>query len=114
MVLNSCGQSKRLRFLGISSVSNRLAANDLRFAHSVHLQTHRCDALRPALVAHDYPVTRASRFITERKRKGPRLHCAANRISIRWNSLNPSVTALKKKTFAKRIADLIDSGTLTF
>ena len=104
----------RLSELGLTSIHNRLIANDLSFAHAVHHKRHRCEALLPSPVIHDYPTSHSSRFTVERRRKGPRLNCPSNRIAIRWNRLNPCITGLKKRAFSIKIKKLIESQSGTF
>ena len=100
----------RLNAMNLVSVSNRLLMNDLGFAHSVYHGRHRCEALSVSQPTHDYPLSHPHLMSFERRRKGPRLNCAANRIPAKWNRLSYPVVRLKKKAFKTRIKSLTISG----
>ena len=100
----------RLDAMKLVSVSNRLLMNDLGFAHSVYHGRHRCEALSVSQPTHDYPLSHPHLMSFERRRKGPRLNCAANRIPAKWNRLSYPVVRLKKKAFKTRIKSLTISG----
>ena len=101
--IRMCSYSERLARLSLAPVRDRLVANDVIFAHSVFHERHSCRTLVPVPVNPRYPLIHNMRLKIERRRRGIRANCPANRIPARWNALPTKVLSLKKIAFVRNV-----------